>query len=192
MGSFNVKNYNIDKTPMSKLLRLNEKHLSEVLTRWSSISNQRAIRMKKVDPMYSGILTFERGGSYGKSGTYKDKSSVITELQRIKREAPALKKKSVIKEREELIRVKMGVEPTNEGKIDDKTFRQAFAMFSKRHANIPAGIYDALKKSLLQMSNKTSLYDVESLIERLYDEYITEEYEDEEDLFEDIGDDLPW
>ena len=133
MPKFDVKNYKVDTTPLSRINRLNTKHLSEVLTYWSRISNNRAKRMAKIDPMYSGLLYMEETGEFGKSGTFKDRATMIHELQRIKHIAPTLKKKDVEGERDVL----QGIQEEVGEQIPLNTFRGAFAEFKKKHGYVP-------------------------------------------------------
>lgn len=186
MAKFDPKRYKVDTTPLSRLSRLNTAHLESVLTEWSRIGNQRAKRMKKLDPMYSSLLYMDEGGRFGKSGVYKDRISVIHELQRIKEIAPSLKKKHV---ENEALAIK-GVESTLEEPIPEQVFRGAFASFKRKHGYVAPKIYQMIKAVITKMS-KMSFSRTEAVIERLYNEYSTEIYEKyEEDTLPD--DALPW
>lgn len=98
MAKFDPKRYKVDNTSLSQLSRLSTAHLQSVLKYWSRIGNDRAKRIMEFDPHYSSLLSFNQGGKFGKSGVYKDRTSTLNELQRIKAVAPNLTKKKALEE----------------------------------------------------------------------------------------------
>lgn len=187
--AFNIKNYNVDTTPVSRLEKLSERYLAKVLDKWSRIGNQRAYRMSKIDSMYSSILTFKRGGRFGKSGTYLNKETMLNELVRIKSIAPNLKKAKVEQEAQEMKGLYDAVLPNSE-KISMDKFRTSFAMFKSKHGYIPTEIYNKIKEAITRMHDRENLYDIENIIEKLYDEFMIQAAEK---LYTDnLNSDLPW
>lgn len=155
MAKFDPKKYKVDVTPLSTLSKLSTEHLQSVLKYWSQIGNSRYTRMKKLDPMYSSLLSVERGGRFGKSGTYKDRTATINELQRLKAIAPSLTKAKVIEEA--------------------TASKNLFEDYKKRYKPIYA---KEVRSSLNIIKSKTKNKDILKRIDAIQRSLVNESYED--------------
>lgn len=172
-----LENYNIDKgVSPSRLKRLSNESLRELLGEWSRVGNARAKRMAKLDPDYSGVFRYNKEGKFGTKDTYKTRESMIEEIQRIKSLAPELKLGKVREEAEEvqtiLEKLDKGVTDSREYEEVNQLFRQAFAMFRDGHNQVANDFYDNAKTMReMIVSNYKSKYQMEAMIIRLYSKY---------------------
>lgn len=175
-----AKLYKINSTQLSSLEDLDLPTLRSVLKEWSRVGNMRATRVKKVDPLYSLLHEYKKGGRYGKKETYRDKETILDELRRIKLESSHLNKKEAEKERKEVqaFRDKIASSPdfSNQTTIDEEKFRQGFAMYRDHYANVTALVYDKVKELILKATDR-DLYSVYYLIIRYVDEMEAQELE---------------
>lgn len=193
----------IEDTALSSLTKLSTSVLTFTLEKWSRTANQRARRMEKLDPNYSALYEFHKGGKFGKHETYRSRESILNELARIKNIAPKLKTKKVKKEKQEIEDIyreqtgKTGdVSSGIKNKIPLDKFRKAFAIFKAGRGMIIQEIYERIKDAVLSMTDR-DLNDVVNLITRLYDNFVGDYYDSLED-FESSGfepyedEDVPW
>ena len=186
--------YKINETNLSSLKDLDLPTLREILKEWARIGNMRASRVKKIDPQYSHLHEYKKGGKYGKKETYRDKESVLDELRRIKTESSHLNKKEALQEKKDveafLDKIKSAPEFKDKDTIDEEKFRKGFAMYRDHYGVVSNEVYDKVKELVLKATDR-DLYGVYYLIIRYVDEVeaqIIEEYEktygfeDSEDL----------
>lgn len=203
MARFDPSKYRIDKTSYGQLNRLSSEHLAEVLENWSRIANQRVYRARKLDPNYSALLEYERGGKFGKSFVYKNRESMLNEAQRIKNVAGKLHAKNIRLESKELAQAYKEIEeniniPYNADHISESDFRRAFAIFKSGRGMAPQSVYEKIKNVVLRMTNR-DLNSIVNLIYRLYDDLSEKYYSELENLvdneweeYETNDEDLPF
>lgn len=176
-----AKLYKINSTQLSSLENLDLPTLRSVLKEWARVGNMRATRVKKVDPLYSLLHEYKKGGRYGKKETYRDKETILDELRRVKLESSHLNKKEAEKERKEVqaFRDKIMTLPEfeNEAMIDEEKFRQGFAMYRDHYASVAIDVYDKVKQLVLKATDR-DLYGVYYLIIRYVDEVEAQEREE--------------
>lgn len=189
MAKFDVKNYKLDKTSLKRLNRLTTAHLSEVLKYWSRIGNQRASRMKKLDPFYSGVFEYSRGGRFGKHEAYKDRDTILNELYRVRNVGQKLKTKNLKAEQQEMkrayaeIQKKVNKVKDTKAKIKSKglksektisydAFRKGFAIFKSKYKYIDPEFYERAKNAIMNMADRDyTVVNIADLIDNLWGEY---------------------
>ena len=205
------KLYNLNKTPLAKIEKVDTATLEQILKEWSRIANARAKRLEKVDKDYSGLYQFRKGGKFGRKEAYRSRDAMLNEIKRVKNigvrlTLPQLKKElaEVKKAYNEIIPQKE--EPKQKQKktkqeapkieyISYEEFRKAFAMYRASFGQVPQEVYEKVKSIVTSMSSRT-LTEVYELVIRITNEELTKYYESMEDLStpENFGDedDLPW
>lgn len=192
-----AKLYKINSTQLSSLEDLDLPTLKSVLKEWARVGNMRATRVRKVDPLYSHLHEYKKGGRYGKNEVYRDKETILDELRRIKFESSHLNKKEALQEKKEVeaFRDKLTNLPDLKDKanIDEEKFRKGFAMYRDHYANVSALVYDKVKELVLKATDR-DLYSVYYLIIRYVDELEAQELEGrfESTFGYDDSDDLPF
>ena len=90
-----AKLYKINSTQLSSLENLDLPTLKSVLKEWARVGNMRATRVRKVDPLYSHLHEYKKGGRYGKNEVYRDKETILdkirTKIEDIKKELASFK-----------------------------------------------------------------------------------------------------
>ena len=78
------KLYNLNKTPLAKIEKVDTATLEQILKEWSRIANARAKRLEKVDKDYSGLYQFRKGGKFGRKEAYRSRDAMLNEIKRVK------------------------------------------------------------------------------------------------------------
>lgn len=173
--SEDIKAYKINTTKISDLKELDIATLRDILKEWSRIGNMRATRVSKIDPYYSRLHEYNKGGKFGEHEKYRDKDTILDELRRIRFTATDLNVTKAKEESAELSRiVKILKDETKDlvfdETIDEEKLRQGFAMYRQYYTSINNEVYDKVKEIVRNISDH-NLYDVYYLIVRLVDEY---------------------
>ena len=172
--SAEAKLYKLNTTKLDTLKDLNEAQLSGILKEWARLGNARATRVEKIDPLFSALHEYKKGGKYGKKEKYRDRETMLNELRRIKIETLRMNKKEVVKEEKEIKRILDGAKASpkfdiGETTIDEKKFRQGFAMYRDNFASVDPSVYEKVRALVKKVSDR-DLYDVYYLIIRYVDE----------------------
>ena len=169
-----AKLYKLNTTKLDTLKDLNEAQLSGILKEWARLGNIRASRVKKIDPLFSALHEYKKGGRYGKKEKYRDRETMLNELRRIRVETLRMNKKEVVKEEKEIKRILDGAKASPKfdsatATIDDKKFRQGFAMYRDNFVTVDPSMYEKVR-ALVKKASDRDLYDVYYLIIRYVDE----------------------
>lgn len=173
--------HKLNNTKLSTLKDLDLPALKGILKEWARVGNMRAARVRKVDPLYSHLHEYKKGGRYGKKGSYRDKETILNELRRIKVESSHLNKKEALQEKKEVqaFRDKIMTLPEfeEEAMIDEEKFRKGFAMYRDHYTSVAIDVYDKVKQLVLKATDR-DLYGVYYLIIRYVDEVEAQEREE--------------
>ena len=197
--SIEAKLYKLNTTKLDTLKDLNEAQLSGILKEWARLGNMRATRVKKIDPLFSALHEYKKGGRYGKKEKYRDKDTMLNELRRIKVETLRMNKKEVVKEEQEIKRILDGAKASPKFDIETSTFdeikfRQGFAMYRDNFTSVDPAMYEKVR-DIVKKASERDLYDVYYLIIRAVDEMKIKEAQQKQKKYNkpnEDTDDLPY